>query len=58
MTETQHELYKATLNKHMDILLKKNKVIYLKLFLYVEKQFNCYLILTKYVKFFNIHYLF
>lgn len=37
MTETQHELYKATLNKHMDILLKQNKVIYLKLFFVCRK---------------------
>lgn len=26
MTEVQHELYKATLNKHMEILLNKEKV--------------------------------
>jgi len=27
ITETQQELYKATLNKHMEILLNQNKVI-------------------------------
>lgn len=37
MTETQHELYKATLNKHMDILLKQNQVVCLKLFFILKK---------------------
>lgn len=30
ITETQHELYKATLDKHMDILLNKKQVSFLK----------------------------
>lgn len=40
ITETQQELYKATLNKHMEILLNQNKVI----FFFLNQIFSSFLV--------------
>lgn len=45
LTETQQKLYKATLNKHLEILLNEKKV---NLFLFIKKTTYSVILLHKY----------